>query len=400
MIAYFDCLSGISGDMALAALVDAGADREYLARQVASLPLEGVSLAFSEVRRHGLRGLHLTVAHPPQHQHRHLKDILRIIQASGLTADERRLAGDLFSRLAAAEAAVHGTSVDKVHFHEVGAIDSIVDLCGVAIAVCQLGIREVHASPVTTGCGTITIAHGAVPVPAPATAWLLRDMPLRATTIEAELTTPTGAAILATLKAGFAGLPAMRVQSVGLGAGARDLPAQANLLRVLLGKPANDAAPAANVETDAILVLTSTVDDCSGEQLGHAQERLLATPGVLDVFLQPLQMKKNRPGVELTVLCEPDARNVVEAVVFSTTTTLGIRCSPAERHKLKRATAEVATALGEIQGKVRWLPDGSQRFKPDASECSRVAEESGVSLEEVAQVAGAAWRAKRTGQGF
>jgi pyridinium-3,5-bisthiocarboxylic acid mononucleotide nickel chelatase len=389
MIAYFDCLSGISGDMTLAALVDAGADREYLVRQVASLPLEGVSLSFAEVRRHGLRGQHLTVTHPPQHQHRHLKDILRIIGSSGLTADEQRLAGDLFDRLAAAEAAVHGTTVEKVHFHEVGAIDSIVDLC---VAVCQLGIRDVYASPVSTGCGTITIAHGAVPVPAPATAWLMRDMPLRATTIEAELTTPTGAAILSVLKARFSGMPAMRLASVGLGAGTRDLPMQANLLRVLVGHPTAGSAATPTIETDTILVLTSTLDDASGEQLGQAQERLLGAPGVLDVFLQPMQMKKNRPGVELTVLCDPAVRNEVEGLIFASTTTLGIRCCPAERHKLKRAAVEVCTAYGTIRGKTRWLPDGSVRFKPEASDCARIALETGMAVDEVAQIASLAWR--------
>ncbi len=392
MIAYFDCLSGISGDMTLAALVDAGADRAYLLRQVASLPLEGVSLSFAEVRRHGLRGLHLTVTHPPQHQHRHLKDILRLIGSSGLSADEQRLAGELFSRLAEAEAAVHGTTVEKVHFHEVGAVDSIVDLCGVAVAVCQLGIRDVYASPVTTGCGTITIAHGAVPVPAPATAWLLRGMPLRATAIEAELATPTGAAILSVLNARFCGLPAMRLASAGLGAGTRDLPLQANLLRVLLGHPAADGATTATVETDTILVLTSTLDDTSGEQLGQAQERLLAAPGVLDVFLQPLQMKKNRPGVELTVLCDAAARNEVEGLIFATTTTLGIRCCPAERHKLKRMAVEVKAACGTVKGKVRWLPDGSARFKPESSDCARIAAETGMAAEEVTLIANLAWR--------
>ena len=237
VLAYLDTTSGIAGDMTLAALVDAGADREYIAKQVLSLGLPEVELEFSETLRHCFRALRLDVRHPPEHAHRHLSDIEAMIDASELEAREREVACRLFRRLGQAEAKVHGTTLEQVHFHEVGAVDSIVDIVGTSVAICNLGIDRIMASPTPTGCGTITIAHGQVSVPAPATAELLRGVPIRSSKVEAELTTPTGAAILATLVDGFGPLPDMQLERIGYGAGHRDLPEQANLLRVLIGSP-------------------------------------------------------------------------------------------------------------------------------------------------------------------
>jgi hypothetical protein len=253
----------------------------------------------------------------------------------------------------------------------------------------------VYASPVTTGCGVITIEHGLVPVPAPATAWLLRGMPLRESTVECELTTPTGAAILAELGARFTGIPAMQLHAVGHGAGTRELPGQANLLRVLLGHPVGDGGNGSAVETETVLVLATNLDDATGEELGLVQQQLLAMPGVLDVFMQPVQMKKNRPGVELTVLCALEARSAVEQLVFALTPTLGIRCCRAERHVLRREIVEVETGFGPVRGKLRRLPDGTETFKPEADDCQRIATARSMPFAAVVSAVNRAWASRQ-----
>lgn len=234
-IAYLDTASGIAGDMTLAALVDAGASQEYLQKQINSLGVPSIELQFSETHRGGFRALRLDIKHPAEHEHRNLQQIERLIDSSNLTDRERDLALRIFRRLGQAEARVHGMPLEQVHFHEVGAIDSIVDIIGVAIAISQLGIERLFASPTPTGTGFVTIAHGTVSVPAPATAELLKGIPIRSSKIEAELTTPTGAAILASLVDDFGPLPAMKLSSIGYGAGHKDFPTQANLLRVMIG---------------------------------------------------------------------------------------------------------------------------------------------------------------------
>ncbi len=296
-IAYLDCFSGIAGDMCLGALVDAGADLDRIQVGIASLDLDA-SLQVVPARKHGFRGLAVRVEHPEQHSHRTLRDIHAIIQHSSIDEPAQRLALRIFERLAKAEAKVHGTTIDRVTFHEVGAIDSIVDIVGTAIAWTGLGIEQAFSSAVPTGTGWVDIAHGRVAIPAPATAELLCDVPIARCNIPKEMTTPTGAAILGELVSGFGPLPSMQVQRIGYGAGTRDLEDRPNLLRVLIGEAIPRAAPrkrsARDPDDASVVVLETNLDDATGEQIGFAVERLW-NAGALDVFLIPIQTSRTRP---------------------------------------------------------------------------------------------------------
>lgn len=392
-LAYLDTLSGIAGDMLLAALVDAGADPSYIAEQLRSLPgLGRVELEFSPTTRHEFRALRLDVKHPPDQVHRRMSDIEAMIAGSGLTDHQRDLALRVFRSLGTAEAKVHGTTVEKIHFHEVGAIDSIVDIVGVAIALSQLQIRRIVAAPPPTGTGTIRIAHGLVSVPAPATAELLRGIPLRGSSIVAELTTPTGAAILATLVDGFGPMPDMQIDRIGCGAGHRELREQANILRVIIGSSLVGTATVASAmqqTSDEVILLETNVDDASGQQLGHAIEQIWAI-APLDVYTTAIAMKKNRPGTLLSVLCRPDQRQAMEQTMLRHTGSLGIRQSRMTRRIVPRESFEVSTPLGMAHVKVSWLPSGDSqpelRVAPEYEDCRRLAEASGRTLESVVQV--------------
>lgn len=385
-IAYFDCLSGISGDMTLGALVDAGVELSQIQAAVDSLGL-ACKLTASEVKRKGFRGIKIAVEHEPQHAHRHLHHITELIDRSQLTPAQKELATRIFTRLAEAEAKVHGSTLRKVHFHEVGAIDSIADIVGAAIGCNLLGVDRIVASPVPTGKGVITIEHGRVSVPAPGTAELLRGIPLAASDVEAELTTPTGAAILATLVDDFGPLPAMRVEQIGYGAGSKDLAEQPNLLRLFVGESPDPTA------SDQVWVLETNLDDITGEIIGYCTTKLWEA-GALDVYSTAIQMKKNRPGVTLTVLCHSVDVPRIEKLIFRETATLGIRRWPVSRHKLERKPHVVETPLGPIAGKLAWVAGSPPSFSPEFESCKRVAEERNVPLKEVYE---AAHRAFETG---
>lgn len=387
-IAYFDCLSGISGDMTLGALIDAGADLEAINAAIGSLGLPDCRLVAREVKKHGFRATQVTVEYKPEHTHRHLSHILRMIEGSSLGDRQKDLAGRVFRRLAEAEAHVHGTTIEKVHFHEVGAADSIADIVGCAVALDLLGVERLAASAVPTGCGQIKIAHGVCSVPAPATAELLKGIPLAESKIAKELTTPTGAAILAALADSFGPAPAMTIKRIGYGAGQRDLDEQPNILRILVGQ-----TEAAQTES-TIWVLETNLDDLPGEQIGYCTERLWEA-GVLDVYTTAIQMKKSRPAVKLTVLCQAGQIAAAEAILFRETTTLGIRRWPVERHVLRRASYRVETPLGAIDGKIGWLDDGTVRFSPEFESCRQVAERQGIPLGEVFEAARRAFQPER-----
>jgi uncharacterized protein (TIGR00299 family) protein len=381
-IAYLDCASGISGDMTLGALVDAGADLAAIQAGLDTLDLPSCRLAASEVKKQGFRATQITVEHEPDATHRHLHHITAMIDASALSMRQRELATRVFKKLAEAEAKVHGTTVEKVHFHEVGAVDSIADVVGSAIGFDLLGVERVICSPVATGRGYVEIAHGKCSIPAPATGELLRGVPLAALDVEGELTTPTGAAIVAALADGFGPLPAITVERIGYGAGQMDFP-QPNILRVFVGEPAakpQSAGTRPHVET--IVVLETNLDNASGETIGHAVDRLWAA-GALDVSLIPIQMKKGRPGVLVNVQARPDDADRLEAVLFAETPTLGVRRATVTRTVLAREPFNVATPWGPVAGKVSQLPDGSRRFRPEYDACRRIAEQHGVSLEQV-----------------
>ena len=380
-IAYLDCLSGISGDMTLAALVDAGVDLAEIQAGIESLGLPGCRIAASEVKRKGFRALHVTVEHPPEHAHRHLHHITAMIDSSRLTDRQKDLARRIFTRLGEAEAKVHGTTIQKVHFHEVGAVDSIADIVGAAIGWDLLGVERIVASPIPTGRGSITIAHGRCSVPAPATAELLTGIPLAASDVEAELTTPTGAAIVATLVDSFGPLPPMRIERIGYGAGTRELAEQPNLLRLMVGTTADERGDA-RADLDA----RDESRRCQRrtDRLLHGR---LWEAGALDVFTTAIQMKKNRPGVMLSVLCQAADVERIEALLFRETTTLGVRRRPTSRRKLARQSHEVTTPWGSIDGVLALLAGQPPRFSPEFETCRRTAEEHGVPLRAVIEAA-------------
>ena len=378
-IAYFDCTSGISGDMTLGALVDAGAELEKINAAVQTLGLPAVRLVASEVKKKGFRALQITVEHEPEHKHRHLHHITAMIDGSSITARAKDLARRIFTRLAQAEAKVHGSTIEKVHFHEVGAVDSIADIVGAAVGIDLLGIERVECSPVPTGSGFVEIAHGRCSIPAPATAELLKGVPLAESRSASELTTPTGAAIVATLAEAFGPLPAMNVNRIGYGAGQRDLEEQANLLRVLIG----DTVSASGGEQ--VWVLETNLDDVSGELVGHATAQLWEA-GALDVYTTAIQMKKNRPGVMLSALCNAADVERLERVLFRETTTLGVRRWPVSRHKLPREKHSVQTPWGPVEGMLAWV-DETPSFSPEFESCRRLAEEQRLPLKTIYEAA-------------
>lgn len=387
-LAYFDCASGISGDMTLGALVDAGASLEAIQAGVQSLGLPGVRLVRQEVKKKGFRATQITVEHEPEHKHRHLHHITAMIEAGALTPRQRELATRVFTRLAEAEAKVHGTTIAKVHFHEVGAVDSIADIVGSAIGWDLLGIERAIWSPVPTGSGFVEIAHGRCSIPAPATGELLQGVPLAESKVQSELTTPTGAALIRALADGFGPPPAMTIEAIGYGAGQRDLEEQPNLLRLLVGQ-ADDAA--ADASAEQVWLLETNLDDVSGEWIGYAIEQLWEA-GALDVFTTAIQMKKNRPGVKLSVLCQPADCQKLEAIFFRETTTLGVRRYPVWRHKLRREPQRVDTPWGPVDGMVAYLA-GEAHFSPEFDSCRRLAELQRLPLRTIYEAAEKAFKA-------
>ena len=393
-IAYLDCASGISGDMTLGALVDAGADLAAVQSGIDSLGLPSCRLSVAEVKKRGFRALQLSVEHEPEHKHRHLHHITDMIARSALSERQQELATRVFQRLANAEATVHGSTIEKVHFHEVGAVDSIADIVGSAIAWDLLGVQRISCAPVPTGSGFVDIAHGRCSIPAPATAELLRGVPLSDFVVEGELTTPTGAAIVSALVDSFGPLPAMTIDRIGYGAGQKDFD-HPNLLRLIVGdtvSPSTDAG--ASPLADSIVLLETNLDDATGERLGFAIEQLW-NAGALDVSTAPLSMKKQRPGVLLAVQCQPSDAEALAKVVFRATTALGLRRSTITRLILPRRSIEVDTRFGDIAGIVAALPDGAERFSPEYDSCAVAARRHHASLADVQQAAAQAFLATK-----
>ncbi len=385
-IAYLDCQSGISGDMTLAALVDAGVPLADVQAGLDSLGIAGLRLETGEVKKKGFRALKLTILHEPEQAHRHVHHITEMIDRSSLSEPQKTLAKRIFMRLGEAEAKVHGTTIRKVHFHEVGAVDSIADIVGSAIAWDLLGVDRVLASPVPTGRGFVEIAHGRCSIPAPATAELLVGLPLAPSDVEAELTPPTGAAIVATLAQSFGAVPPMTIERIGYGAGERELESQPNLLRLLVGQIGDGPAG------EQLWMVETNLDDASGELVGYCIERLWEA-GSLDVYTTAIQMKKNRPGIALTVLCEPLAVEQIEAILFAETTTLGVRRWPVNRRRLDRRPHSVSTPWGAVEGKLSMMPGRSPTFSPEYESCRRVAMEHRIALRVVMEAARSAFSA-------
>lgn len=389
-LAYFDCFSGVSGDMCLGALVSAGFDEAALASLPARLGLEQVDIGFSTVRRGPFAARRVEVTVPERQPHRHLRHIREVLDRGAIDPAVRDGAHRVFQRLAEAEAHVHGSTVENVHFHEVGAADALVDIVGTLEGLAALGIEAVHASTLRLGNGRVDSAHGAIPVPAPATTHILVGAPVEIGPVAAELTTPTGAALIATLVRRWGAPPPFRILGTGVGAGGRDLREQANVLRVIVGE--TEATPLA---ARRVAVLETAIDDDNPQHLAALVPGLLAH-GALDAMLAPVQMKKGRPGLWLVVIAPVEQAEALSRVILTETTTLGVRVREEQRFELPRRAEEVETPFGPIAIKVATLPDGSERASPEFESARVAAERAGRPVREVAQAAVAAWTRGRS----
>ena len=412
-IAYFDCFSGISGDMTLGALVDVGVPPEILTDGLATLKLDAeFSLRFEKAVKHSITGTRAIVdvhpahttphqeahshahghSHTHEHSHhhehgpsRHLSDIFKLLDDSDLDTEVRDTAKRVFDRLAEAEAKVHNTAKDSVHLHEVSSIDSIVDIVGSIIGLTHLEVDAVYASPLSLGRGFVRCTHGVMPVPVPGTMELLQGVPIHQTDIPKELVTPTGAALITTLSQGFGVMPQMRLDRIGYGAGTRDLAQRPNLLRLCLGeKTANTDLKRTHhhTETDSVDIIETNVDDMSPEITGYVTTQLFEH-GALDVFLAPVYMKKSRPATQITVLCPTTHRDRLIELLLTETTTFGVRLSSADRIKLRRDFVQVETQWGTIQAKRGYLNGTLIKTVPEYEDCKRLAEQNSVPLRQV-----------------
>jgi uncharacterized protein (TIGR00299 family) protein len=412
-VLYFDCFSGAAGDMILAALLDAGLPLEALRNALGSLGVDH-ELVVERVMRGGIAATHVSVrdkqhnvshahqhassddhthSHDPgdpqtsshsHHEHRTLAEIAAIIDRSGVSAAGKARAKALFQRIAQAEASIHNMPLERVHLHEVGALDSIIDIVGAVFALEWFGADEIVSSPINVGGGTVQIAHGTFPVPAPATLQLLTGVPVYSSGLQAELVTPTGALIISDYSSSFGPLPAMVTQHIGYGAGAKDFPGAPNVLRVVIGERAHEAS------ASSIIQIECEIDDMNPQIFGPLLDHLLGA-GALDVFYTPVQMKKNRPGVLITVLAPPDARETVSGILFTETTTIGLRYQTMTREVLDREVVTVETPVGGIRFKVAIRRGRVVNAAPEFEDCTRLAAEKGLPLKEVHALALAAW---------
>jgi pyridinium-3,5-bisthiocarboxylic acid mononucleotide nickel chelatase len=391
-IAYFDCFAGASGDMILGALVDAGVSIEELNGEIGKLGLQSISIRAEMVTKSGIGGTKIAVVggdSDHHHVHRHLHDIEAIIQGSQLDTATRRICVEIFRRLAEAEARVHRIPVDQVHFHEVGAVDTIVDVVGSVVGLQLLGVERVHCSPLNMGGGTVRCAHGELPVPAPATAELVRGKPVYSSGVNAELLTPTGAVILSTLATRFGVLPPMNVDRIGYGAGGHEMPFP-NLLRLFVG----ECDPSVSgLESDSVVILEANVDDMNPQIFDFVMGELFAA-GALDVYLTPVQMKKNRSAVLISVICPNAIQQECARILLRETTTIGVRWALSHRLKAQRSIIEVQTPYGTVRCKIAHDASGVLNVAPEYEDCKRLAHASHVPLKIVIEEAGRLARAE------
>ncbi len=381
-IAYFDCIAGASGDMILGAMLDAGLAEETLQEQLALLHLDDFTLRCRHVDKNGFSAMKVDVLVTEDVPARHLPEIEAIVTESDLPQTIKERATAIFRRLGEVEANIHGTTLDQVHLHELGGVDTIVDVVGALVGLEALRVEQVVASPLPMGRGFVRGAHGQIPLPAPATLALLKDVPIVGIDLDMELVTPTGAVLLSSLATTFGPIPAMTLTTVGYGAGGRDLPIP-NVLRLLLGEKKTTVTNAA-VET--LTILETNIDDLNPEFYDYVMVRLFAG-GALDVFLSPLQMKKNRPATLLSVLCRPNQADTMRGILFSETSTLGIREQQVTRYSLARSTQTVETSYGSVRVKIAHWGEGLTKVAPEYEDCRRLAEKNEVSLREVFRAA-------------
>ncbi|MEZ5071090.1 MAG: nickel pincer cofactor biosynthesis protein LarC [Bacteroidales bacterium] len=381
-ILYYDCFAGISGDMNLGALVDLGVPADHLKNELQKLEIEGFRLEVSSEKRKGIQGtrVRVVVDHPENERHRHLHHIEDLIRGSSLSLGVKEKALAIFRKVAVAEAKVHDVDVQEVHFHEVGALDSIADIVGAAIAQEYLQVEEIHASPVQLGSGLVECAHGTMPVPAPATAEILRDVPVRTGAVEFEATTPTGAAILAATVDRFTPSASFRIVATGYGIGTRVGKTLPNVLRVYLAE--SEASSVGDVETGDALMMECNIDDMNPEWYSDLFESLFAA-GADDVFLQPIVMKKSRPGHTLSVLCSPEAAEGIHRVIFNQSTSIGLRQYAVQKNMLRREVLQLETRYGRIAVKRSYYGGKVVHEKPEYEQCLALARKNKVSLEEI-----------------
>jgi uncharacterized protein (TIGR00299 family) protein len=389
-LAYFDCFSGISGDMTLGALVDAGCAIGHLRAELRGLEVPGWELTADRVWKNGMAATYVRVVTEDQSKHRSLGAILEILEKSELRPVVRARAAAIFEKLGEAEARVHDVPLEKIHFHEVGAVDAIVDIVGACIGFEALGIERFASSPLNVGGGTAKMAHGILPVPAPATANLLQGKPTYSSGVQKELVTPTGAAIVATLCDRFGPQPPMSVSAIGYGAGTADLEGQPNVVRILVGEAAEKDVAGFDEE---IAVIEANLDDMNPQIYGYFLEKALGA-GALDVYTTPVQMKKNRPGTLLTVLCKPQDTNTLMSLIFAETTTFGARSYRAQRRVLPREWLNVTTDFGDVRMKISRVNGRILHVAPEFEDCRRLAVEKNVPLQRVIASAMRSYEAK------
>jgi uncharacterized protein (TIGR00299 family) protein len=376
-IAYIDCFSGISGDMFLGALVDCGLPRKLLKQELAGLSLGPYTIRFSSEQRMHIGGCRIHIrADTKHHHHRNLTAIKRIITQSPLNQTVKQLSISVFERLARVESKIHRTRVSDIHFHEVGALDSIIDIVGTAIGIDYFKLDRIYASPLPLGSGFTTSEHGVIPLPAPATLALLKGVPVFGTPLRAELVTPTGAALLTSLTKHYGPMPPMKIARVGYGVGSRTLQDRPNTLRIAVGEHSTEQ------EADQVLILETHIDDMNPEMYDYLMERLVKQ-GALDVSFSPLQMKKNRPGVLLKVVCAPEQKDACTTIIFQESTTSGIRFYQADRIKLIRKTKVITTPYGRLSVKVFNSPGGGYFASPEYDQCKKIAQKHGIPLKKV-----------------
>ena len=376
-IAYFDCFSGVSGDMILGALIDAGADLHMLESELGKLKISGFTLKAEKTTRGGLSGTRFFVNQDRSHAERHLRDIERIMDDSDLPDDIKSGAKSIFRELAKVEAKIHNTNPEDVHFHEIGGLDSIVDIVGSLIVMKMMDIETIYASKIPVGTGFVECAHGVLPLPAPATVELLKGIPVYASSSEKELVTPTGIAILKHVVQSFGTIPEMKIEHIGYGAGSRDLKIP-NLLRVWIG----ETGVKQEYEKDEVILIETNIDDISPEIVGYTMDRLLEK-GALDAFMTPIFMKKNRPGTLLSILITPHKLDETIAIIFAETTSLGVRFRRLERRKLPRKLITVETLFGPVRVKISEIDNEKRILSPEYEDCREIAARMGIPLRKV-----------------
>ncbi len=386
-IAYFDCFSGISGDMILGSLIDLGLDIEYLKNEFKKINLSGYEINAEKIKKRDISCIKVNITVKDKQKYRSLKEINALIDKSELNPEVKKKSKDIFLKLAKAESKVHNIDIDKIHFHEIGAIDSILDIIGAVIGLDKLNLKKIYCSTIPVGRGFVKSAHGKLPIPAPATSELLKGIPTYSTKVEGELVTPTGAAIISSLTENFGEMPLMKIEKIGYGAGKSDFD-HPNLLRIFVGESLE------KYDTDTVNVIELNIDDMNPEHYEVVFEKLLKN-GALDVYLTNIQMKKNRPGIKLSIISPLEITNELTDIIFNETTTFGLRIYKTNRKKLFVEKEKVETKYGEITIKIGKTKDEIKLISPEYEDCKKLAQENNVSLKEIYELAKLSYFSKK-----